>query len=98
MRTRRLLGLAIVLLAFVPGAAAASDLCACHNGKVVQVMEDGEQVCQQACADMGGGESMQQSNPNAGNAEDEANAIRQVEEAQKHSAPVQQPPGPNRKP
>ena len=96
MRTRRLLGLAIVLLAFVPGAVAAGDLCACHDGHVVQTMEEGPNVCSQACADMGGGESMQQSNPNAGTPEDEARAVRESE--QKPTTVEQQPPGPNRKP
>ena len=95
MRTRRLLGLAIVLLALVPGSVAAGDLCACNDGQVVQVMEEGEHVCEQACSEMGGGESMQQSNPNAGTAEDEARAVRQAEP--KPSSPDQQP-GPNRKP
>jgi hypothetical protein len=96
MRTRRLLGLAIVLLAFVPGSVAAGDLCACNDGQVVQTMEEGEHVCEQACSEMGGGESMQQSNPNAGTAEDEARAVR--ESGQKPSSHDQQPPGPNRKP
>ncbi|HVN38347.1 MAG TPA: hypothetical protein VMW19_09290 [Myxococcota bacterium] len=96
MRTRRVLGLAIVLLAFVPGAVAAGDLCACHDGHVVQVMEDGVNLCQQACADMGGGESMQQTNPNAGTKEDEERAVREA--SQKPITVPIQTPGPNRKP
>ncbi|HXK25402.1 MAG TPA: hypothetical protein VMS55_22210 [Myxococcota bacterium] len=95
MRTRRVLGLAIVLLAFVPGAVAAGDLCACHDGTVVQVVEEGEGVCDQACSEMGGGESMQQTNPNAGTPDDEARAVRQAEP--KPTAPDEMP-GPNRKP
>jgi len=96
MRTRPVLGLAIVLLAFGPGAVAAGDLCACHDGHVVQVVEEGPNVCSQACADMGGGESMQQSNPNAGTPEDEARAVR--ESMQKPVPPPDEAPGPNRKP
>jgi len=97
MRTRRVLGLAIVLLAFVPGSVAAGDLCACHDGHVVQVMEDGQNLCNQACADMGGGESMQQTNPNAGTKEDEERAVREASQ-KPTTPPPDQTPGPNRKP
>jgi hypothetical protein len=92
---RRVLFLSMLLITAAPGAVAAGDLCACNDGQVVQTMEEGESVCAQACAEMGGGESMQQTNPNAGTAEDEERAVR---EAQPQPVAPPHPPGPNRKP
>jgi hypothetical protein len=94
--TRRVLFLSILLITALPGAVAAGDLCACNDGHVVQVMEEGDTVCAEACSEMGGGESMQQTNPNAGTPEDEERAVRAAEQ-QRPVAP-DQAPGPDRKP
>lgn len=45
----------VALLLGLAPAAVASTKCLCNNGTIVQSMDDGEGVCEDACSELGGG-------------------------------------------
>ena len=63
-----------------------------NDGQVVVTDEDGASACETACQEHGGGESVNQRNPNAGDESDESHVDRSTTIA------PDQAPGPDRKP
>jgi len=59
VRTLAVAGLFALVCLFLPGAARASTKCQCNNGTIAISMDDGDDACDDACDEMGGGKVWQ---------------------------------------
>ena len=65
-RTLAIAGLFALICLLLPGPAQASTKCQCNNGTIAISMDDGDDACDDACDEMGGGRVWQPSDSEDG--------------------------------
>jgi len=70
VRTFTVASLFALTCLLLPGVALASTKCQCNNGTIAISMDDGEDACDDACDELGGGSAWKPSDADGGDDSD----------------------------